>query len=139
MPRRSPSRVRAEICRRRGNSWQIPGASTALRMAIGRLETRHLRPGEVAGTFRVWQSAVRHAPPRHGGRDGLVLQRFQWRCCQWCTPDDMVATPREVLATAISLLPPRAAHELRRLVTALDTELFTRARHDASIRTDEPW
>jgi hypothetical protein len=67
------------------------------------------------------------------------MERFQYLCCEACTPDDIVTVPRQILDTAIGLLPPHSSRELRELVNRLDGNLFSRAHHDPTIIADGPW
>lgn len=140
MARRSPAHVRATQRRRDKNStYQIPGASAALRGAITRIEQRHLWPGAVQAAFRRWHRSVHDHPLRHGGWGGTRYIASGFACCEYCTPDEYTTNSREVLDTAIRLLPARTGHELRQLVDSLDQSLFAYARRDASIVTDGPW
>jgi hypothetical protein len=65
--------------------------------------------------------------------------RLAFLCCEQCRPDDVLATPREILDVAIWLLTPRSSRELRGLVTLLDVDLFVRGRRDPAIPADGPW
>jgi hypothetical protein len=67
------------------------------------------------------------------------MERFDYLCCETCTPDDIIAVPRQVLETAIGLLPTRSSRELRELVSRLDSSLFSRAHRDPTVITDGPW
>jgi hypothetical protein len=139
MPRRSAGRVQASQRRRRGDDRsQIPGASAALRGALSRLDTTQFAPGAVATAYRRWQHTARQQPPRHRP-GGSPLPRYRYLCCQQCTPEDYLATPRETLEAAIRQLPLRPSRELRTLVTCLDADLFARSRRDPTIITDGPW
>jgi hypothetical protein len=140
MPRRSSARVRAAYQRRpQSDTYQIRGASTALRGAIVRLERRHLWPGAVQTAYRRWSQTVHHRPLRHGGWGGTRYVAADYACCDHCTPDVYRTDSREVLHAAIRLLPPRASHELQQLVRSLDEQLFARARRDPTIVTEGPW
>ena len=133
MPRRRPSRLRAESHHfQRGYSRisepGLPRGSGRLAGAIGRLEHERLWVGAVAQALRGW-SQMAHNPRRalSGGCGCPLCDRF------------FSTEVRGVLEVALHALPGRAARELRGLVDPLDQLYLARTWPDPTALADEGW
>ncbi|MFE0705065.1 hypothetical protein [Streptomyces sp. NPDC058872] len=106
----------------------VPGLSGRANAAVRELEGKRLSPGVVAAALSVWSVRV------HGTkRDWRPWEaEFTCRCCgeEWA---------RDTLQSALWMLPPRAAGELRRHVDRLDAVLLDRTHHEPAAEAELPW
>lgn len=134
MPRRRPSRLRAEARERRpvhpSDRGPVGGArlSGPARAAVLRYERAAWVPrGRMLAVLALWctADAVVEQP---GGFCG------EWECCGHGHP---VAETRDRIEELLHRVPPRAARELRRLVRAADARLAPTDRLTAGWWHDE--
>ncbi len=122
MPRRRPSRVRAESRDRSPYLRDQPGpasASSALVAALRVLDRERFLPGAGVRALRRWAEISREPRPY---------------CCPCCDEGH-----REVIEVALHALPPRTARELRALVEPLDAAFAARTSPDPFAPPDDPW
>ncbi|MEW2352457.1 hypothetical protein [Spirillospora sp. NPDC029432] len=111
----------ASRTRRRG----LPSGSNALAAAIIRLERERFWPGAIALALRRWaQYARSDSSPPCG--------------CPACDPF-YLEDERQILETALHVLPVRIARELRSLLRPLDDIFLARTSPDPFAAPDLPW
>ncbi|MDH6229150.1 MULTISPECIES: hypothetical protein [Streptomyces] len=96
----------------------VPGLSGAANAAVRVLERDRLTPGVVSVALSVWSSHV------HGTRRRWRRWEAEFTCS--CCGEEWA---RDKLREALSMLPPRAAAELRVKVERLDEVLLERTHH----------
>jgi hypothetical protein len=120
MPRRRPSRLRAEdrhFAGGRGHS-RIGRLSGPAQAQIVRLERTRLQPGLIGRALSLW-TAIAKAP-----KDRLPSP-FGDRCgVPECCPEP--ADERDLLELAICALPKKSSRELRSIVQPLDLKILKR-------------
>ncbi|MFJ8753300.1 hypothetical protein ACIREO_28800 [Streptomyces sp. NPDC102441] len=116
MPRNRAGHRRGPAHHRRpdGTSTVIDGLSARTLAEITRLELsrNYLAPGEVSAAVRTWKQH-RRQPQKVLWRED-ELGSTHWDCCG--DPHEA----RELLGTVMAAVSPRAARELRRVVSRLD-------------------
>jgi hypothetical protein len=93
--------------------------------AIIEIEHGPLTPGQVARELRLWEGLARQGITAAPGSCGIT------ECCG--------TYPRETLADAIRLLPPRAKPVLARLVRRADLVYLSRTWPDPYARPQDSW
>jgi hypothetical protein len=105
----------------------VPGLSGAANAAIRMLERDRLTPGMVSAALSVWSVRV-HTERRWRRWEA----EFTCPCCDegWA---------RDKLQEVLSMLPPKAAAELRVRVERLDEVLLRRTHHDPAADPELAW
>lgn len=106
----------------------VPGLSGAANAAVRGIERERLTPGIVSVALSVWSVRV-HGTKR---RWSLSEAEFTCPCCGegWA---------RDKLHEALSMLPPRAAAELRVQIERLDEVLLRRTHHEPTADSELAW
>ncbi|WP_051858963.1 hypothetical protein [Streptomyces xanthophaeus] len=131
MPRRRPASLRPRG-RGRGSPWiryrDVPGLSGAANAAVRALERERLAPGIVAVALSVWSVRV------HGTRRRWRPWEAEFSC-----PCCGEGWARDTLQEALTLLPSRAAAQLRAPTELLDAVLLRRTHHEPAADPELAW